>query len=309
MHRRAVWISPFLLLFLFFPQIPRVGAVSPGLPAGFVREMIAHNLDTPTAFVIDGDSYLVAEKEGTVRVVLPDGSIRPEPYLTLSVTSDLERGLLGIELHPDYPDKPFVYVYYTTGPGALNYSGAPKNRVSRFRTLNGVGVDEKILLDDIPSDSGRHNAGDLQFGTDGKLYIATGDGGANMNLAQNLKSLAGKILRLKPNGKIPKTNPFYGRKNRRGEIFAYGFRNPFRITVRRSNQSLFAADVGWNEWEELDMVQTKGNYGWPLFEGPCPINTPCDPATTDFQGTIPPIYYYSHHSTGDRHRNHRWCIR
>src|SRR5262245_36228966 len=115
------------------------------LPPGFIRETILEGLSGPTAFVFDGDQYLITQKNGVLQVGLPDGTLRDEPYVTLQVSAESERGLLGIALHPKYPEKPFVYVYYTTGPGALGYSGTPVNRVSRFRTVDGKGTEEDIL--------------------------------------------------------------------------------------------------------------------------------------------------------------------
>lgn len=286
---RAIVLTA-VVLFITFSA--RSGAAS-SLPVGFVRETIAQGFSLPTAMAFAGDEILVTEKGGKIRVVLPDGTLRAQPYVTLSVSVEKERGLLGIALHPKYPLQPFVYVYYTTAPGALNYSGSPKNRVSRFRTVNGVGTAEEILLDNIPSDSGVHNAGDILFGFDNKLYIGVGDTGIERtNQSQDLKVLAGKILRIKANGKIPKDNPYFKRKKPRHEIYASGFRNPFRIARRDETQSYFVADVGWGSWEELDLLLPKGNFGWPTFEGPCPRDTICDPSQTDFGNTIPPRYYY-----------------
>lgn len=283
-----------LVLFLFGLALRAASAAPRALPAGFTREMVVTGLDQPTAFAFDGGTIYVASKNGSIRVVLPDGSLRAQPYATLSVSNQYERGLLGLALHPDYANQPYVYVYYTTGPGALNYSGAPTNRVSRLLTVNGVGVQEQILLDNIPaSGSGIHNGGDIQFGPDGRLYIAVGDSD-NMKSAQRLSSLAGKILRINANGRVPRRNPFFKTKKARPEIYAYGFRNPFRISFLRSRNALFAGDVGWGKWEELDSIQRGRNYGWPLFEGPCPLNVYCDPSKTDFGATTPPIWYYSH---------------
>src|SRR5580765_3602840 len=135
------------------------------LPAGFNLVTVATGLDQPTAFAFKGGKILVAEKaSGKVRIALPDGSLRPRPYVTLNVSSESERGVLGIALDPDFATNTFVYIYYTTGPGALGYTGSPKNRVSRFTTGPGfAATGETIILDNIPSDSGNHNGGDIQF--------------------------------------------------------------------------------------------------------------------------------------------------
>jgi glucose/arabinose dehydrogenase len=282
-----------LMLGLLAVGSTRVDAHPSLLPTGFVRETVGSGLNRPTAFVFDGDQYLVTQKNGIVQVVLPDGSVRPEPYLTLSVSTQIERGLLGIALHPNYPTKPLVYVYYTTGEEALDYTDPPVNRVSRFRTVNGLGTNERILLDGIPSDESIHNAGDLQFGSDGMLYVTVGDGGVNQRQrAADLSSLNGKILRLRPNGKAPKDNPYYGVQGARPEIYAFGFRNPFRMSFRERNDTIYVGDVGWGKWEEVDIVKAGSDYGWPRFEGPCTIDTVCDPSQTNFGDSKPPFYYY-----------------
>src|SRR5262249_42477090 len=156
-----------------------------------------------------------------------------------------ERGLLGIAVDPSYTTNHYVYLYYTTGPGALRYNGSPKNRVSRFTTINGVGTRERILLDAIPSDAGNHNGGDIHFGFNCKLYVAVGDGGAFHDEAQLPNSLRGKILRINADGTIPADNPFFTTNTgKRRSVYAYGFRNPFRFTGRESNQTYIVADVG-----------------------------------------------------------------
>jgi glucose/arabinose dehydrogenase len=138
----------------------------------------------------------------------------------------------------------------------------------------------------------------LHFGFDGKLYVSVGDGGVEAN-AQRLKSLSGKILRLNPDGSIPPDNPFAGQIKPRPEIFAFGFRNPWRMALRPSTRSYFAGDVGSATWEELDRIKPGRNYGWPHFEGPCLQGILCKPSKTDFQGTIPPVFYYPHQNPPD----------
>lgn len=271
------------------------------LPMGFKRVQIASGISSPTAFAWVGSHIYVTEKNtGRVRVVRPNGTLRSKPYVDLHVSNQSERGLLGIAVHPNYRMHPYIYLYYTTGPGALNYTGSPRNRVSRFTSANGVGTNEKIIFDNIPSDGGNHNGGDIHFGFDGKLYIAVGDGGVFHNAAQNLNSLRGKILRINSDGTIPNDNPFYKtNKGKKRAVFAYGFRNPWRFTLRPSNQTYVVADVGQNNWEEVDVLHSGGNFGWNNYEGPCPANNVgCNPDMTNFGTTIPPIHYYNH-SGGD----------
>lgn len=289
-------------------------------PAGFSRVTVASGFVEPTAFAFKGaQKLLVAEKaSGKVLVVRPDGSLRPTPYVTLSVSSDQERGVLGIAVDPNFATNGFVYVYYTTGPGALGYTGTPMNRVSRFTSVAGVGTNETILLDNIPSGTGIHNGGDIQFGFDGTLYVAVGDsGGPFREYAQTLDTLRGKILRIKANGGVPVDNPYKHDPDGRRcgmpggvppgsgpckEIYAYGFRNPFRFSLRPSNGSYIIADVGQNTWEELDSLVANGNYGWSVMEGPCPFtdSPDCDPSTTPYPAQYQyPIHFYNHSGSGE----------
>jgi glucose/arabinose dehydrogenase len=277
-------------------------AASAALPAGFTRVRVISGLQNPTAFAFVGERIFVTEKNsGRVRIGRPNGTLRATPYVTLKVSTNSERGLLGIAIDPSYATNHHVYLYYTTGPGALSYSGSPRNRVSRFTTSNGVGAQEKILLDGIPSDAGNHNGGDIHFGFDGALYIAVGDGGAFHDEAQVRDSLRGKILRINADGTIPAENPFFTTNTgRRRSVYAYGFRNPFRFTRRESNQTYIVADVGESTWEEVDSLQGGANFGWNVYEGPCPANNPgCDPAATNFGSTIAPVHYYKHSGAGE----------
>jgi glucose/arabinose dehydrogenase len=288
------------------------------LPSGFTRVTVATGLSQPTAFAFKGEKSFVTEKAtGSVRIVRPDGSVRPQPYVTVNVSAESERGLLGIAVDPHFATNRFVYLYYTTGPGALDYTGSPKNRVSRFTSVLGFGTAETILLDNIPSDAGNHNGGDIHFGFDGKLYVAVGDGGQFHDDAQTLDNLRGKILRINPDGIPPDDNPHKHdldarRCGRPGgprpgsgpckEIYAYGLRNPFRFSFRSFNGSYVIADVGQNTWEELNVLVADGNYGWNGVEGPCPVpsNPNCDPNTTPYPPQFEfPIHFYNHSGIGE----------
>jgi glucose/arabinose dehydrogenase len=289
------------------------------LPEGFSLVTVAAGLDQPTAFAFKGAKILVTEKaSGEVRVVLPNGSLRPQPFVTLNVSSESERGVLGIAVDPQFATNKSVYIYYTTGPGALGYTGSPKNRVSRFATGPGlVGTGETIILDNIPSDAGNHNGGDIQFGFDGMLYVAVGDGGLFHEDAQTLDTLRGKILRIKRDGGSPLGNPHKlavgGRKcgSPAGEppgagpcreIYAYGLRNPFRFSLRPSNGSYLIGDVGQVTWEELSTLVPGGNYGWNAVEGPCPFTSSpnCDPTSTPYPAQYQrPLHFYNHSGVGE----------
>lgn len=265
------------------------------LPAGFMRVEFASNLLNPTDFAFQGNRIFVVERAGVVRIVDARGIVRAKPYATLNVSTFQERGLLGIAVDPKYARNKFIYVYYTTGPGAKQYSGTPMNRISRFKTKHGVGTHEKIILDNIPSDTGSHDGGALFFGFDKKLYAGVGDGGIYWGAAADPADVRGKILRLNRGGSIPPDNPFVNTPGANPRVYAYGLRNPFRAAMRFSNQTFLVGDVGNIHWEELDSLAAGADYGWYRYEGPCPYDTPdCNTAQTDFGATTGPVHFYNH---------------
>lgn len=248
-------------------------------PPGFQDEVLISGLKQPTSceFAPDGRLFIL-EKQGNVRIY-SQGKLLAAPALQIQVNTISERGLLGITFDPEFKTNRFLYIYYTTA------SSAPKNRVSRF-IINGNIIDrasETILVDGIRSDAGNHNAGCLRFGPDGKLYISTGDGGQDQGQSQDLNSINGKILRINKDGTIPSDNPFAGQAGRRGEIYCYGLRNPWRFAFDSANGSLFIADVGGSNVEELNLGIRGMNYGWPIAEGP-----------TSNPNTVNPIFSYNH---------------
>ena len=204
------------------------------------------------------------------------------------VLSGGEQGMLGLAFDPGYASNGFFYVYYMID--------APRRgRVSRFRVSMDPNqadtASETVLLEfDDPFEN--HNGGMLVFGADGKLYIALGDGGSGgdpNNNAQNLGTILGKILRINPNGAIPADNPFVGTVGARGEIWAYGLRNPWRMSFDRVTGRLWAGDVGQSAREEIDIIVRGGNYGWRFYEGTASFNNPDARPLDDF---IAPVYEY-----------------
>ncbi len=279
----------------------------------------------------DGTGRLfIVEQTGTIRVVMPDGTMRPEAFLDmrgkivdLHVRFD-ERGLLGLAFHPDYRSNGKFYVYYSapTDPDHPNLRhvlfGDHTARLSEFTVSDNPHMadpkSERILLE-IDHPQFNHNGGALEFGPDGYLYISVGDGGfaddwgyghhKKTGNGQDLNTLLGKILRIdvdkKDRGKeyaVPSDNPFVGKGDARPEIFAYGFRNPWRMTFDTGGKrALFVADVGQNSYEEVNIVTKGGNYGWRVMEGnhcfdhlnPNNHRNSCDNA-----GMTPPIFDYNH---------------
>ena len=260
----------------------------PPAPTKAVLTKVA-TLDKPVAMAVrrDDPAFYVAEKTGRVRKLV-DGRVDPQPVVDLSkqVSQGGEQGLLGLAWSPDGR---FLYVNYTDTAGdthIVEYEG-------------GGGAGRELLFVDQPY--ANHNGGHLVFGPDGKLWIGLGDGGSGgdpQGNAQHLGRLLGKMLRIDPRPAggqpygIPPDNPFVGRPGARGEVWAYGLRNPWRYSFDRRTGDLWLGDVGQNAWEEVNVVRagSKGgeNYGWPLREGTHPYRGGQRPA-----GAVEPVHDYS----------------
>src|SRR5262245_50868576 len=251
----------------------------------------------------DGTNRLfIVEHGGTIKV-LPQGGGTPTIFLdiTSKVLFDGELGLQGLAFHPQYPANPHFYVDYSrTGDGATVIA---EYQVST--NPNVANQAERVLLV-IPQPFPSHKGGMLAFGQDGFLYISTGDGspqGDPDNRAQDINQLVGKMLRIDvntTNGSMPysspSTNPFFGSIPGADEIYAYGFRNPWRYSVDRVTGDLYVADVGEDNREEVDIVTLGGNYGWRVWEGTfCTGRTP-DPTCSGGGYTFPVLEYT--HSLG-----------
>jgi len=242
----------------------------------------------------------IVQQGGIIKVVQPGESAATD-FLNISskIVSGGERGLLGLAFHPQFAANGYFFVNYTrAGDGATviaRYRATSKNSV-------GDPNSERILLV-IPQPYANHNGGMIEFGGDGNLYIGMGDGGAANdpeNRAQNINSLLGKFLRITPNVAdvsinpytIPADNPFVGIDGA-DEIFAVGFRNPFRWSFDRGGTGqLWAGDVGQNAIEEVDIVTKGGNYGWRVYEGTQCTNL--DPALCSPNNFVAPIFQYTH---------------
>ncbi|MEZ6090171.1 MAG: family 16 glycoside hydrolase [Pirellulaceae bacterium] len=209
-----------------------------------------------------------------------------------------EEGLLGLAPHPNYEKNGHVFLYYT-------HPTEKKSVVSRITASKGdpnrADPDSEKIIMEIDQPFQNHNGGSIEFGPDGYLYIGLGDGGDRndpLSAGQDLSKLLGKILRIdvdKTEGDkgyaIPKNNPFVDNKDARGEIFAYGLRNPWRIAFDKKTGDFWAADVGQELWEEVNLIRAGGNYGWSMFEGSYPfgnqtVESPNDP--------IDPVWEYDH---------------
>ena len=248
----------------------------------------------------DDSRVFVVQKQGAVKVIANTPQVSSADTfidLTSKVNSvPNEAGLLGMAFHPEFSLNGQVFLSYTT------YGGPPEGLVSvvsRFRSTDGGRTldpaTEEVLLTQEKVTT-RHNGGSIAFGPDGYLYIGFGDGGGppdDGNPAQDVGSLQGKLLRIDvdvPAGYgIPPGNPFASGGGR-PEVFAWGFRNPWRFSFDRVTGELWAGDVGEESWEEVNRVVLGGNYGWPIREGSrCFARDTCASA-----GLIPPVAEYPH---------------
>lgn len=274
-------------------------AQSPG-----VRLRSAGRFESPTFLTAprgDRRRRFVTEREGRIRVVR-NGRTQRRPFLDISdrVLTGGESGLLSMAFAPDFARSRRYYVYYVGKDGSLNIDGfraAPRapNRTQR-------GSRRSILSQ--PHPRGNHKGGQLQFGRDGMLYAGFGDGGGGGDPdenAQDLSTLLGKLIRIDPRAgggyRIPRDNPFVRRAGARGEIFAYGLRNPYRFSFDRRTGDLALSDVGQNEVEEVNLLaRARGrqrprggaNLGWDVFEG----SSDYEPG--EAPGHLPPVLQRLH---------------
>lgn len=251
------------------------------------------------------DSHYLAVSEQAGRIMRFSNASDTEVssvYLDITdkVSGSGEKGLLGFIFHPDFKNNRYLYVDYTT-----DIDGNLFTRISRFSaSQTAVDPTSELIILQVKQPYSNHNAGQIIFGNDGYLYITLGDGGSigdPEGNAQNLSTLLGSILRIdvdkSENGKnyaIPIDNPFYNNsEGYREEIYAYGFRNPWRISIDRVNNTIWIGDVGQNEYEEIDILQSGGNYGWNIKEGfECYAVENCH--ESNYSDLIDPIHSYNH---------------
>jgi glucose/arabinose dehydrogenase len=263
-------------------------------PSTYSDAVAASGLSSPTAiaFLPDG-RMLVTEKGGALKLV-SGGAV--STLVNIPVCTDSEMGLLGVAVDPSFSgSNGFIYLYRSFGPDCTTSTNR-FNQVVRVTMVNGsVNISSlSVLLSGIATDGGNHDGGGLRIGPDGKLWVSVGDSGigdggnpgqSTNPYSQDLGSLNGKILRLELTGAPAAGNPFIGTPGARGEIWAYGFRNPWRFGFDPLTGRPWIGDVGQSTLEELDIGQPGGDYSWPYCEGNLP-------AGCMHPGDVAPIYVY-----------------
>lgn len=259
----------------FAPTPRSAGSIRPG----FVETVVADSLDSPVSMAIGPrGEILVCEQGGRLRLIR-DGRLRARPSLTVPVYVNLEEGLLGVAFDPHFASTRRIYLVYTSG------SPVRHNVVARCVVAGDTAIAASLetIFELDPHLGHQHVGGAIRFGTDGMLYVGTGDND-RQDPAQSLHSTFGKILRIRPDGGIPKDNPFTDVvSGRDAAIWARGLRNAFTFDIHPRTGRMFINDVGGGRFEEVNDGVAGANYGWPLFEGP-----------SHAEGYRSPIHAYGH---------------
>lgn len=238
-------------------------------PEPQVAETIATGLTSPWGLdFLPDDSALVAERDtGLVKRVTPEGDVRTVGEIEgVDTETTSEGGLLGLAVGPDFGSEPYVYVYYTSGED---------NRIARLTYRQGRLGSQRVIFEGIPRGE-NHNGGRIAFGPDGMLYATTGET-YDREFADEPNSLRGKILRLMPDGTVPRDNP-----DPRSPVWTLGHRNPQGIAW--DGDLMWAAEFGQDRWDEINVIEPGSDYGWPECEGRCDDPDVVDPKvqwTTD----------------------------
>ncbi len=238
-------------------------------------EIIAENLSTPWAIDIAKDNRIFfTERDGKIRVIDAKGILIDEPVAYIRVAQNGGLGLLGITLHPNFTENHLMYIYHSYLKDNKIY-----NKVLLLKEKDNKIIESNIIIDSIPG-SLYNNGGRINFGPDKKLYIATGDA-SDPHLAQNLSSLAGKILRINSDGSIPSDNPF-----KDSLIYSYGHRNVQGIAWHPETKQMYSSEHGSSGFDEINLIIPGKNYGWPMEE--CKGTNTTEKAIVCFNPAIAP---------------------
>jgi len=230
---------------------------------------------TSVAFGANGDLWITGRR-GTVWLVRGGQAFTA---LTLPVSNEGERGVGNVAVDPDFATNGHVWVYYTTALPNVH------NRLSRFRNVGTLLVEERAVVEGPVLTNTIHNGGCIRFGLDKSLFLTMGDDMQGTTTAQDLRDLRGKVLHMDREGQPASDNRFRNGEQGHPLVWAWGFRNPWRCSVQPRSGNLFVGDVGGDKWEEIDIAAAGGNYGWAEVEGPEP------PGRSEY---VYPIYAYPH---------------
>lgn len=231
-------------------------------PTGDLQlQSVLSGLSFPVGMALapDGRVFFNERLTGRIRIINPQWQLVPTQFCQITIATNGEQGLLGLTLDPDFANNRFVYVYHSA-------SSPLRNRVVRYTDSSGSCTQEMIILDNLPA-STNHNDGIIQFGPDGKLYVIIGDAENTAN-AQNVTSLAGKVLRVNPDGSAPSDNPFFSNANTNAKkVYSLGHRNSYGFTFHGHTGHLWETENGPSDNDEINRVVSGGNYGWPTVRG------------------------------------------
>jgi glucose/arabinose dehydrogenase len=252
---------------------------APKFAFGLAAQVVASGADATSVraieFAPDGRMFYAEQFSGDIRIVLADGSLQPTPFATIQVANylDLDWGLTGLALDPQFAANHFVYAFYTAPVG----DNIGKPTIVRFTDNGGTGQDQRVISSDFPQTFPNHQGynanGEIHFGPDGFLYASVGDydqgagdpaQGSHPELVNDLSSPIGKVLRLnKADGSAAPGNPFEAQAGADPRVFAYGFREPFSFTFDPVSGFLYGTDNTTDTCEELNVVTAGKGYGWP----------------------------------------------
>lgn len=304
--------TPLKLLALAMAALPGFSSFADAPKVQLVPafEKVVMTTERPVSLIVPPDGtnrHFLVQQRGKI-LVLPKDEASADAKVFLDITSrkleaneqsQFEEGLLGLAFDPKFKESGKLYIFYTQQD--IKRAVVSELQVNKTDPDKADLATERILLE-VPLPFWNHHSGNIVFGPDGYLYIALGDGGKRDDVtraAQNLFMLLGKVLRIdpsKPQGNraysVPQDNPFVGKDGTRDEIWAYGLRNPWGLTFDEAG-NLWCADVGQDVWEEIDLIEKGGNYGWSFREGARPFALRSDPPPAGFT-YIEPIHEYPH---------------